>query len=240
MALENATYINQLREDAPSGLDPKSQGDDHLRLIKGALKRTFPYITGPVNVNEGHLNLLGTPGVLCPTGMIAIWGNDSPIPYGWVACDGVQVLSNGRTVPNLMDTFIRGWGHSGGVGYRGGRESHSHGVSVSGTAITVEQMPSHRHRVMGSTSNSWLDHAGAATPIQGGDSPPNNKAAGFAGPYTGDYNVGPGYGYFDADGRTGVNLVENTGASQPHYHSGAADAQAHIPPYYSVIFIIKT
>ena len=146
MALESATYINQLREDAPSGLDPKSQGDDHLRLIKGALKRSFPNITAAVTVTAAQLNQLSAPGVLVPTGCIMLWHSTAgTIPAGWAQCDGVATLSTGARVPDLRDTFIRAASPTLPVLTRGGTASHNHSVSVAGTAITVAQMPSHTH-----------------------------------------------------------------------------------------------
>lgn len=47
MGLEVATYLNQLVASNPVGsTDPKSQGDDHLRLIKAVLQNTFPGLAG--------------------------------------------------------------------------------------------------------------------------------------------------------------------------------------------------
>lgn len=47
MGLETGTYINDLVVTNPVGAtDPKSQGDDHLRLIKTVLKSTFPGLVG--------------------------------------------------------------------------------------------------------------------------------------------------------------------------------------------------
>jgi hypothetical protein len=42
MGLEVSTYISGLTASWPPSGDPKSQGDDHLRLIKGVLQSTFP------------------------------------------------------------------------------------------------------------------------------------------------------------------------------------------------------
>ena len=50
MALETATYINQLVATNPLGTDEVSQGDDHLRLIKEVLQSSFPTITGGVKL----------------------------------------------------------------------------------------------------------------------------------------------------------------------------------------------
>lgn len=42
MTVETATYISQLNSALPAGTDPKSEGDDHVRLLKASLKATFP------------------------------------------------------------------------------------------------------------------------------------------------------------------------------------------------------
>lgn len=41
MGLETANYINQLNADNPRPSDPKSQGDDHIRLIKKCLQNSI-------------------------------------------------------------------------------------------------------------------------------------------------------------------------------------------------------
>ena len=48
MPLESADFVAQLESDNPAGTDPRSQGDDHIRLIKAVLKKTFPTASGPV------------------------------------------------------------------------------------------------------------------------------------------------------------------------------------------------
>lgn len=58
MALETGTYISDLVVTNPTSADPKSQGDDHLRLIKSALKATFPLFTGAVAVTHTALNYI--------------------------------------------------------------------------------------------------------------------------------------------------------------------------------------
>lgn len=57
MGLEAATYIHQLNPSNPVGaVDPKAQGDDHLRMIKSTIQATFPTINGPVTVTLANLN----------------------------------------------------------------------------------------------------------------------------------------------------------------------------------------
>ena len=46
MTVETATNISQLNATYPAASDPKSEGDDHIRLIKSTLQATFPNITG--------------------------------------------------------------------------------------------------------------------------------------------------------------------------------------------------
>lgn len=63
MSIEVATYIGDLQPTNPPGTDPKSQGDDHIRLIKSVLQNQFPgpdrawaipnvqvYSTSPINI----------------------------------------------------------------------------------------------------------------------------------------------------------------------------------------------
>src|SRR5262245_16533370 len=52
MALEGASYINDLVTGNPPGTDSKSQGDDHIRLIKTVLKNTFPLAIGPLKFRD--------------------------------------------------------------------------------------------------------------------------------------------------------------------------------------------
>lgn len=42
MGLETGTYINDLSSSNPTSTDLRSQGDDHIRLIKAVLQATFP------------------------------------------------------------------------------------------------------------------------------------------------------------------------------------------------------
>jgi hypothetical protein len=56
MALETATYIDGLVATNPLGTDAKSQGDDHIRLLKATLLATFPNITGALTATHTELN----------------------------------------------------------------------------------------------------------------------------------------------------------------------------------------
>lgn len=56
MTVEASTYINTLNASYPAATDPKSEGDDHIRAIKSAVKLTFPNVTGPVTATQAELN----------------------------------------------------------------------------------------------------------------------------------------------------------------------------------------
>lgn len=53
MPLEPATYISDLVPTNPAATDSTNQGDDHLRLIKSALKTSFAGVTAPVTRASG-------------------------------------------------------------------------------------------------------------------------------------------------------------------------------------------
>jgi hypothetical protein len=55
MALESTTYIDGLVSTNPTGTDPRSQGDDHIRLVKSSVKATFPALTGAVTSTHTEL-----------------------------------------------------------------------------------------------------------------------------------------------------------------------------------------
>jgi hypothetical protein len=56
MALESATHINDLVATNPTSSDNVSDGDNHIRLIKLAVKTTFPNITGAMTKTHTELN----------------------------------------------------------------------------------------------------------------------------------------------------------------------------------------
>ena len=60
MALESATYINDLNAANPAATDGLAQADDHFRLIKGAVKATFPNVTGAITATHGAIDAAAT------------------------------------------------------------------------------------------------------------------------------------------------------------------------------------
>jgi hypothetical protein len=66
MALESGNYINDLVITNPTSSDPKSQGDDHLRLVKTILKETLNGFTGAILVTATDIGT-ATGHVLAPS-----------------------------------------------------------------------------------------------------------------------------------------------------------------------------
>lgn len=61
MAVETATYVSQLDSTKPGINDLKSEGDDHLRLIKSTLVTTFPNVQGvSSSATSNSVNILPT------------------------------------------------------------------------------------------------------------------------------------------------------------------------------------
>ena len=146
MALESASFINQLIATNPDGSDPKGQGDDHLRLIKKVLKDTFPQFTGALTGTQAQYNALLGEGVIAFPGMIVMYGGTiASIPAGWLLCNGSGTISSGDPVPDLRNRFVVGAGSAYSQLSVGGTLTHNHTVTVAGTALTIDQIPSHTH-----------------------------------------------------------------------------------------------
>lgn len=58
MPVETATYISDLNTANPTGSDLKSEGDNHIRLVKSTIKTTFPNVTGAVTPTQVQFNYL--------------------------------------------------------------------------------------------------------------------------------------------------------------------------------------
>jgi hypothetical protein len=58
MTIESATYISDLNASFPAAGDLKSEGDDHLRLLKSTVKATFPNVAGAVSATHTQLSFV--------------------------------------------------------------------------------------------------------------------------------------------------------------------------------------
>lgn len=131
MSLETASFIKDLVATNPLGTDPKSQGDDHLRMIKAVLKSQFSGFTqgAAITLTESRLNALGNSGAgaaavyfdnpdlipavsgfflcLSPTGAIPTLGGSGDSVLQIVAGSGVKTQLWQRLDGAAL--YIRGW-----------------------------------------------------------------------------------------------------------------------------------
>lgn len=110
MPVEIADNISELNENYPIGSsDFISQGDDHLRLLKTAIKATFPNVADTIHVSHTVLNyLLGTTSnvqnqinaransALFPNIANTIHASNTEINYLVGATSNIQAQINGR------------------------------------------------------------------------------------------------------------------------------------------------
>ena len=94
MAIETATYIDELVNTNPPGTDQAATLDDHLRLIKAVLLNTFANMSGAVTTTDVELNkLAGYTGALPELGTTQIWTSQQYFASGTLT-DGAAIAWN--------------------------------------------------------------------------------------------------------------------------------------------------
>ena len=94
--VETAEFINGLDPTLPPRDGQRSNGDDIFRLIKGALRRTFPSLTGAVELTQADINGL-------PARVNALEGSAVRIPPagGPVTVGGRQLIGVGYPIEGV-------------------------------------------------------------------------------------------------------------------------------------------
>jgi|PlaIllAssembly_1097288.scaffolds.fasta_scaffold29755_2 microcystin-dependent protein len=134
--LVGAKYIDDLNENWPLGSDYPDAGDDHIRGIKNVLKRTFPYVTGPVNMTQDQLN-----GGSIPVGTRMVF-YQAAAPTGWARVPDINTTRMLRVVAATS---------AGG------------NVGGSDDPVLMNKVPAHTHAVSGATGSSTAAHTHTAT-----------------------------------------------------------------------------
>lgn len=235
MGLETTVnFISDLNPLNPTDGDLAKDGDNHIRLIKAAVKQTFPNITGAVTATQSDLNTR-----LVPSGVILMWsGSIASIPSGWFLCNGV----NGT--PDLRDRFLVGAGSTYTVGATGGSAA---------VALAEADLPAHSHTFSGTTGGQSNNHTHTGvTDVQGSHTHslfrdvqsssgvlPNSIAAN-----QGISNFGP---INTQAAGAHSHSVSTNGASEDHSHNfsgttssvGSGTAHENRPPYFALAYIMK-
>lgn len=138
MGVENTVglYIDGLNTGWPDGAtEDLREGDDHIRLIKTALKNSFPNVDAPIDGTPSQLNAVASAagaGLLATTTVIAFWM--SAVPSGWTKATANLDATNGNMVRVVTGT---------GGGYYTG---HS--------PILNDKVPQHQHSDNFATSSA--------------------------------------------------------------------------------------
>jgi microcystin-dependent protein len=236
MGLETTVnFISDLNPLNPAEGDLAKDGDNHIRLVKTAVKQTFPNITGAVTPSHTDLNTR-----LVPSGVILMWsGSIATIPSGWLICDG----TNGT--PNLRDRFVVGAGSTYAVEATGGAAT---------VALAAANLPAHSHSFSGTTSDRSAGHTHTgSTDGHGGHSHTYLDAtAQGAGSNVGATYAGGGSQFTfrtattDGGGAHSHGFITNS-ESNGHTHTysgttssvGSGTAHENLPPYFALAYIMK-
>lgn len=167
MPLETATYISELVVTNPANSDGLNQADDHMRLIKGAVKATFPNFTAAAlqstqaQIDAAVAAVVTHLGYVKPGFVMDFAG--TAVPAGWLECDGSAVSRT--TYADLFTAIGTTWGVGNGTTtfnlppdrYRRGRTAAGAAVGT----LQADQNKAHTHGVTGAPSAGTLATASA-------------------------------------------------------------------------------
>lgn len=157
MGLESVTTIGGLVTANPvGGTDPKSQGDDHIRLIKNVLKTTFPNLNGVTTVTPAQLNQLDTANLaitLPGGGVTKMIFAQAAAPTGWT-----KIVTTDNAALRLVSGT--GGGTGGTADFTTVFASRTPVGTNTGTALTSAQLATHSHTQQGSFNTGLVssDH----------------------------------------------------------------------------------
>ena len=172
---------------------------------------------------KGQKGELGNVTAAIPSGGIIIWsGAANAIPSGWYLCDG------NNSTPDLRSRFVVGASASGGfsVGNTGGSKdavlvSHTHNLSnhVHGFSASTDSQGAHTHTYSSATQTNRVDNDETHQYLYSN----TTQNTGSAGAHT-----------HTISGNTGAPSTNTTDTL------GESATNKNLPPYYALIYIIKT
>jgi microcystin-dependent protein len=269
MTVESATYVNQLDITLPSNTDFLHEGDNHVTLIKKALKNTF-------KTSNKQYDMDTIAGGIVPIGAVMLWSlTGAAVPAGWAICDGRTVARTDGlgniTTPDMRGLFPLGGDQNTGLNDTGGAWEKTANTATNGA---------HTHTNPWTSSNGGHDHGGGGTgwhALTLAQIPVHNHGGGAhthtenqsAIEFRNTSPVSNPYFTTATSGQTVVNqtvnsggsgtIIANNGSGQSHNHSipwqgthnhsigntGSAGGHVHsvtvnvTPPYKRFIYIMK-
>ena len=229
MTVETGTTISELDETWPLGTDAVLEGDDHIRLLKAILKAQFAgkngngfekaitatedeinYLSGVTSNIQDQIDAITDSDVLtAPQGTVLIF--NSVIPVGWTALpfDGNSRLLAISGTPN---------GGGGVDSFNGFSLSHSH--STNDHALTQNEIPSHRHTLIGEGVPGFYIGGSSVFKNSGGQSVVVNSDTSIP--------------------ETWNTMTADTGSDQAHNHGNTDSSNVSwFPRYYTSVMASK-
>ena len=169
MALETASFIDGLNSSNPAATDALAQADDHLRLIKAAIKATFLNITELLlyllKLTHSLTQFLLRQGLRCfLSSLQPHWlGYDTTDDNAAIGVVSGSVSSGGSNgFSNSFNTDFTISGTTGGSG------TLSTSASTTGsTTLSVSQIPSHTHDITEAFTKEDNNHSpGSERPLR--------------------------------------------------------------------------
>lgn len=107
MSVESATNISQLDPTKPAATDLKSEGDDHIRLIKYTLSLTFPSVTGIGTAASSNSSALLATTSMVQSAILASSGITAVLPAQ--GSNGGKVLTTDGTSASWISLASKPW-----------------------------------------------------------------------------------------------------------------------------------
>lgn len=255
MPLESAQFVHELNPQNPASTDLVDQGDDHLRVIKNALRNTLPNLSGAITLTQGQINglpaLVDTKAPLVspaltgtPTAPTAAQGTrtdqlattefvfNNAVPQGGIIMwsgstvpQGWRLCDGSNGTPDLRNRFVMG-GALNQSGTTGGATTASASTTAAG---------SHSHGGVTHNHTLTIEQMPSHRHLDGGHS-----------------EFGTGSSISASKRNTGLDwparrfYTDSQGGGQAHSHGLSADGNhSHsvtvntVPPYYQLAFIMK-
>ena len=228
MPVETSTTLAGLDDTYPLGGDPKSQGDDHLRLIKSVLKAQFPGVNGdgyniPITATEAELNgLHGFTNVGFATG--------TRMPFAQAAAPTGWVKDASDSANNRMLRVVTGTG--GGIGGTNSPILNNTSIPAHTHTFTGSAMASHNH------TQSAHQHVTSTAPDENVSSRYYFGNAGGSGSYKNTTGSVASAARAYTSSVTAVNVATSAGTPSGTNNTNAAVSWA--PRYIDMIICTKS